>query len=96
MGLQPGGAADIHCRKGVPHPSNGGTGFRGRKGIFELLEVGEEIERMIYENASLVALRRKARELGMRFMREDGIRKVTAGITTLEEVLNVTVETPEN
>ncbi len=46
---------------------------------------------MVYEDASLVALRGKAKEMGMRTMREDGIRKVIAGVTTPEEVLHATV-----
>jgi general secretion pathway protein E/type IV pilus assembly protein PilB len=46
---------------------------------------------MIYEEASLVALRDKAREMGMRNMREDGIRKIIGGITTPQEVLHATV-----
>ena len=54
--------------------------------------VNEEIQEMIYRNVSLVDLRRKVRELGMRTMREDGIRKIAAGITSVEEVLSTTVE----
>jgi general secretion pathway protein E/type IV pilus assembly protein PilB len=46
---------------------------------------------MIYSGASLVDLRRKARQSGMRSMREDGIRKVASGMTTIEEVLGATV-----
>ena len=49
---------------------------------------------MVYEEASLVALRNKAREMGRRTMREDGVRKIIAGVTTAEEVLHVTVEDP--
>ena len=71
-----------HCNK---------TGFRGRVGIFEMFNVNEDIQQMIYEEASLVALRERAREGGMRTMREDGIRKVLAGVTTPEEVLQTTV-----
>lgn len=67
------------------------TGYRGRRGVFELFLVNEEIQEMIYQNATLVDLRRKVRDLGMRTMREDGIRKITAGITTIEEVLSTTV-----
>ncbi|MEN8662389.1 MAG: GspE/PulE family protein [Lentimonas sp.] len=67
------------------------TGFRGRVGIFEIFNVNEELQTMIYEEASLVALRNKAREMGMRSMREDGIRKIIAGVTTAEEVLHATV-----
>lgn len=68
-----------------------GTGFRGRVGIFEMFRVNEELQSMIYEEASLVALRDKAREMGMRNMREDGIRKVLAGVTVPNEVLHATV-----
>lgn len=69
----------------------GATGFRGRVGVFELFNVNEELQAMIYEKASLVAMRKKAREMGMRSMREDGIRKVLAGVTTPEEVLHATL-----
>jgi general secretion pathway protein E/type IV pilus assembly protein PilB len=46
---------------------------------------------MIYEGRTLVELRTKARELGMRTMREDGVRKVSSGLTTADEVLKVTM-----
>ena len=68
----------------------GDSGFRGRKGVFEIFVVNQEIEEMIYHNVSIVELRKKAREMGMRSMREDGFRKVLAGVTTLDEVLMVT------
>jgi type IV pilus assembly protein PilB len=68
-----------------------GTGFKGRMGIFEIFLVDDEIEQMIYENATVVDLRDKARELGMRTLREDGVRKVLAGQTTISEVLRSTV-----
>ena len=54
------------------------------------LWVNPELEEMIYHNVSIVELRKKAREMGMRTMREDGYRKVLAGVTTLDEVLLVT------
>ena len=68
-----------------------GTGFRGRMGIFEVFVVNEEIQRMIYENTRATQLRAKARSFGMRTMREDGLRKATAGLTTVEEVVSITV-----
>lgn len=70
----------------------GGSGFFRRRGIFELLVVEGELERLIHEEASLVEIRRRARAGGMRSMREDGIRKVLAGWTSLAEVLAVTGE----
>jgi general secretion pathway protein E/type IV pilus assembly protein PilB len=56
-----------------------------------MFSINEELQQMIYEEASLVALRDKAREMGMRTMREDGIRKILAGVTTANEVLHATV-----
>jgi general secretion pathway protein E/type IV pilus assembly protein PilB len=66
------------------------TGYAGRRGIFEIFRVDEEIQRMIYSEAPASELRVRAREMGMRTLREDGLRKVAAGWTTLEEVLRVT------
>jgi general secretion pathway protein E/type IV pilus assembly protein PilB len=67
------------------------TGFRGRVGIFELFTLSETLEQMVYAEASLLELRNKMKEMGMRTMRDDGVRKVLAGLTTCEEVLHVTV-----
>ena len=67
------------------------TGFIGRKGIFEIFVVNDEIRKMIFEKSSASKLRIRAREFGMRTLREDGLRKVAAGITTLTEVLRVTM-----
>ena len=66
-------------------------GYKGRMGIFELFLVDDEVRNMINNNASTIALRQRARELGMRTLREDGIRKVLAGMTTAEEVLTTTM-----
>ena len=66
------------------------TGYRGRKGIFEIFVVDEEIRRMIYEKVPSNVLRNRAREIGMRTLREDGVRKIMAGITTPEEVISIT------
>ena len=68
-----------------------GVGYRGRMILVELFMVNEEIQQMIYEARNLVELRQKSRELGMRTMREDGVRKVTSGLTTIEEVVFATV-----
>jgi general secretion pathway protein E len=66
------------------------TGFRGRVGIFELMEIDEEIRKQILANADSSHLARTARAKGMRTLVEDGWRKVLAGVTTPEEVLRVT------
>lgn len=91
LGIRPDQMSDASFMKGQGCLKCNGTGFRGRVGIFEMFNVNEELQSMIYEEASLVALRDKAREMGMRNMREDGIRKVIAGVTTPQEVLHATV-----
>jgi type II secretory ATPase GspE/PulE/Tfp pilus assembly ATPase PilB-like protein len=67
-----------------------GTGYRGRTGIYELFTVDEDIRRLVAERATLDALRTVARSHGMTTLRDDGMAKVTAGLTTVEEVLRVT------
>lgn len=91
LGIRSDQSVEASYMKGEGCLKCSGTGFRGRVGIFEMFNVNEELQQMIYEEASLVALRDKAREMGMRNMREDGIRKVIAGVTTPQEVLHATV-----
>jgi general secretion pathway protein E/type IV pilus assembly protein PilB len=67
------------------------TGFRGRFGIFEIFVIDDDARKLIYEKVSSSVLRNRAREMGMRTLREDGIRKVLAGLTTPEEVIRATV-----
>ncbi len=91
LGIRPDQTVDANFMKGDGCSKCSGTGFRGRVGIFEMFNVNEELQQMIYEEASLVSLRSKAREMGMRNMREDGVRKIIAGVTTPGEVLHATV-----
>ncbi len=69
----------------------GGSGYRGRVGIYEIFMVTEEIQNLIYKKVSSSVIREAARKLGMRTLREDGLRKAAAGTTTLAEVLANTV-----
>jgi type IV pilus assembly protein PilB len=66
------------------------TGYRGRQGLFELLDMSNPIRDLIAQRAATVVLKQKAQELGMRTLREDGIRNIFDGITTIEEVLKYT------
>ena len=66
------------------------TGYRGRMGIYEIFQIDEEVRRLIYEKVPSNVIRARARELGMRTLREDGVRKIMAGITTPEEVISIT------
>ncbi|MFT5622346.1 MAG: type IV pilus assembly protein PilB [Bacteroidia bacterium] len=94
LGIRSDQALDANFMLGKGCPKCNSTGFRGRVGVFEMFTMSEELQQMVYENASLVALRNKSKEMGMRTMREDGIRKVIAGVTTPEEVLHSTVAEP--
>jgi general secretion pathway protein E/type IV pilus assembly protein PilB len=67
------------------------TGCRGRMGIFEVFLISDEARKLIYEKVPSSVLRVQAREMGMRTLREDGARKVVAGLTTTEEVIRATV-----
>jgi general secretion pathway protein E len=69
-----------------------GSGYTGRVGIFELMELDDEIRKLIMANADAVEITNAARRNGMRNLREDGWLKVEAGLTTADEVLRVTQE----
>jgi type IV pilus assembly protein PilB len=71
-----------HCRH---------TGYRGRMGIFEIFIIDDEVRHMINKRTSTFLLRQRARELSMRTLREDGVRKVLSGLTSADEVISVTI-----
>jgi general secretion pathway protein E/type IV pilus assembly protein PilB len=81
--------ANIQKGRGCQNCNN--TGNRGRFGIFEIFVVEDEARKLIYDRVPTTVLRQRAREMGMRTLREDGIRKVLAGLTTPEEVIRATV-----
>ncbi len=91
LNLKPAQLDGASFARGVGCPACHGTGYRGRLGIFEIFFVNDEIRTMIYDRASARRLRQCAREDGLRTLREDGVRKVLAGLTTIEEVVSVTV-----
>jgi general secretion pathway protein E len=76
--------------KGCPQCSN--TGYWGRVGIFEMLKVTEDIQKLILEKRDANVIKEKARKNGMRTLREDGWLKVKKGLTTISEVIRVTQE----
>ncbi len=91
LNITAGQAATATFAKGDGCADCNATGYRGRNGIFEIFVVNEEIQKMIYEHVGSARLRERARALGMRTMREDGLRKVMAGLTTIDEVVSITV-----
>jgi general secretion pathway protein E/type IV pilus assembly protein PilB len=91
LNLKPEQIAEANFRKGHGCDKCRGTGYKGRMGIFEICVLDDEIRRMVNEGLSVAAIRQRARDLGMRTLREDGIRKVLAGMTTPDEVISATM-----
>ena len=79
------------CRRAAAAAIATNTGYRGRFGIFEIFVIDDEARKLIYDKVPSSVLRARAREMGMRTLREDGIRKVLAGLTTPEEVIRATI-----
>ena len=90
LGLSPEDIGDKSFFTGGGCEECGGSGYRGRQGLFELLDISEPIAEMITDRAPTVVLRQKAIELGMTTLREDGLRNIYEGNTTIEEVLKYT------
>jgi type IV pilus assembly protein PilB len=68
-----------------------GTGYKGRVGLYEVLEINDAVRELIMMGANSVELRKKAIEEGMLTLRMSGLEKIKQGITTIEEVLRETV-----
>lgn len=83
--------SEADWRRGIGCPECHGSGYRGRMGVYELLVADEELRRLIYGNVTAAQLRAAARRDGMRTMREDGLRKTLAGLTTIAEIAAQTV-----
>jgi type IV pilus assembly protein PilB len=90
LGLSPHEIGDKSFYYGSGCPACNNTGYRGRKGIYELLDVTEPIRDLINQRAPGVVLKQKAIELGMSTLREDGLRCIFEGETSIEEVLKYT------
>ncbi len=84
-------AGDLKIYKGRGCSTCNNTGFKGRVGLYEVMEITDELRELIIIGASAMELRRKAIELGMITLRESGLHKIREGITTIEEVVKETV-----
>ena len=81
---------DKHFFTGAGCEKCGQTGYRGRRGLYELLDISDPIRDLITAKAPTVVMKQKAMELGMNTLREDGLRNIYLGNTTIEEVLKYT------
>ena len=91
LNIDPNNIANASFKKGKGCSNCKNTGYRGRFGIFEIFVIDDEARKLIYDKVTSNVLRSRAREMGMRTLREDGTRKVLAGLTTAEEVIRSTV-----
>jgi type IV pilus assembly protein PilB len=83
---------DATMFKGAGCRACNNTGYRGRIGIFELMAVDDDVQKLIYQRVPSTEIRKLARQKGMKTLREDGMLKVFTGMTTLEEVMRVTAK----
>ena len=79
---------DFYYGNGCPECSK--TGYRGRVGLFEMVMITDALRELINKKAPTLAIRQKAMEQGMRSLRDDGLRAIFDGNTTIEEVLKYT------
>ena len=91
LGLDPKNIKNPNFKAGKGCDKCNGTGHKGRFGLFEVFVVDDESRKMIVNKVTTTELRKRAREVGMRTLREDGARKAVAGMTTANEVMRVTV-----
>jgi type IV pilus assembly protein PilB len=89
--IEPGQLQETQVMKPVGCEQCRQIGYKGRMGIFEIFVIDDEVRHMINKRSSTLMLRQRARELGMRTLREDGVRKVLAGLTSAEEVISITI-----
>ena len=89
--IEPGQLQEAQVMKAAGCEQCRQTGYRGRMGIFEISIIDDEVRHMINKRSPTVLLRQRARELGMRTLREDGVRKILAGLTSAEEVISITI-----
>jgi type IV pilus assembly protein PilB len=91
-GFSPEDAKSVVPKKGNGCEKCNNTGYKGRVGLYEVMEVTDELRELILVGASALELRRKATEEGMLTLRQSGLRKVKDGLTTIEEVARETVK----
>ncbi|MGH7982309.1 MAG: GspE/PulE family protein [Candidatus Udaeobacter sp.] len=91
LGIEPGQLADAQVMRPKGCEECRQIGYKGRTGIFEIFVIDDEVRHMINKRSSSFVLRQRARELGMRTLREDGVRKVLSGVTSADEVISITV-----
>ena len=91
VGYTPEETKTVKTYKGKGCERCNGTGYKGRAGLYEVMEIGDEMRELILVGASALELKKKAIETGMITLRRSGLIKIAAGLTTIEEVVRETV-----
>ena len=91
IGYSPEIASKVKLYKGKGCGTCNSTGYKGRVGLYEVMEISDSIREMILTGASSVELKNKAIEEGMITLRGSGLRKIQSALTTVEEVVRETV-----
>jgi len=92
VGFPPSAAKDVKAFKGAGCSACNGTGYKGRVGLYEVMEVSDDMRELILIGASGLELRKKAIEQGMLTLRLSGLEKIRQGLTTIDEVVRETVK----
>jgi type IV pilus assembly protein PilB len=91
IGFTPEEAPSVEVHKGRGCQTCNNTGYKGRVGLFEVMEISEEVREMILTGCSSLELKRQAIEEGMISLRRSGLEKIKQGVTTIDEVVRETV-----
>ena len=92
VGFAPSEASDLKTYKGQGCSTCNGTGYKGRIGLYEVMEITDEVRELILVGASALELRKKAMDEGMLTLRASGLEKIRQGLTTIEEIVRETVK----
>jgi type IV pilus assembly protein PilB len=91
LGVDPDQAGKFACFTGVGCGQCNNSGYRGRIALYEVMPVGEEMRELILSGASATEIKRAAQSLGMKTLRQSGMSKLIEGLTTMEEIVRVTM-----
>jgi len=91
FGIPPEEAKTYECKHGLGCPECGGSGYRGRVALYEVMPLYEEIRDLVLSGASTPEIKRAAMNRGVNTLRQSGLTKVREGVTSLEEVMRVTM-----
>jgi type IV pilus assembly protein PilB len=92
IGFTPEDAKNLTVSKGRGCGNCNNTGYKGRVGLYEVMECGDELRQLVLEGASAIELKRAAIDEGMITLRQSGLHKIKEGVTTIDEVVRETVK----